>query len=46
MQEEKGTVVGWLHWHNGHEFEQAGRIDNGQGRLVCCSPRGRRVRYD
>ena len=23
---------------NGHEFEQALGVDDGQGRLVCCSP--------
>ena len=28
-------------WHrrlNGHEFEQALGVDDGQGILVCCSP--------
>ena len=28
-------------WHyplDGHEFEQAARIDDGQGRLACYSP--------
>ena len=43
-QEEKGTteyeVVGWHHWLNGHEFEQAPGACNGQGNLVCCSPWG------
>ena len=43
-QEEKGTtedeMVGWHHWHNGHEFEQAPGVGDGQGRLVCCSPWG------
>ena len=43
-QEEKGTtedeMVGWHHWLNGHEFEQALGIDDGQGGLVCCSPGG------
>ena len=42
-QEEMGTtedeMVGWHHWHNGHEFEQAPG-DEGQGGLACCSPRG------
>ena len=41
-QEEKGTaeeeMVGWHHWLNGHEFEQALGIDDRQGNLVCCSP--------
>ena len=34
-QEEKGTtedeMVGWHHWLNGHEFEQAPGIGDGQG---------------
>ena len=42
-QEEKGKtedkMVGWHHWLNGHEFEQAPGDGEGQGRLVCCSPR-------
>jgi len=43
-QEEKGTtedeMVGWHHWRNGHEFEQAPGVSDGQGSLVCCSPWG------
>ena len=31
-------MVGWHHWLNGHEFEQAPGVGDGQGRLVCCSP--------
>ena len=42
--EEKGTtedeMVGWHHWHNGHEFEQAMGDVEGQGSLVCYSPWG------
>ena len=42
MQEKKGTtedeMVGWHHWLNGLQFEQALGDDEGQGRLVCCSP--------
>ena len=34
-------MVGWHHPLDGHEFEQALRIVDGQGRLVCCSPWGR-----
>ena len=45
-QEEKGTtedeMVGWHHWLDGHEFEQAPRVGDGQGSLVCCSPWGRK----
>ena len=41
-QEEKGTTederVGWDHWLDGHEFEQAPGGGDGQGSLACCSP--------
>ena len=41
-QEEKGTteneVVVWHHWLDGHEFEQALGVDEGQRSLLCCSP--------
>ena len=30
----------WHHWLDGHEFEQAPGIGDGQRRLVCCSPWG------
>ena len=33
-------VVGWHRQLNGHEFEQALGDGEGQGCLVCCSPRG------
>ena len=43
-QEEKGTkedkIVGWHHWLNGHEFEQAPGGSEGQESLVCCRPWG------
>ena len=43
-QEEKGMtedeMVGWHHWLNEHEFEQAPGVGDGQGSLVCCSPWG------
>ena len=43
-QEEKGMtedeMVGWHHWLNGQEFEQAPGINDGQESLVCCSPWG------
>ena len=35
-------VVGWHHRLNGHEFEQALEVGNGQGGLVCCSPQYRK----
>ena len=45
-QEEKGTteyeLVRWHHQLDGHEFEQAPRVGDGQGSLVCCSPWGRK----
>ena len=41
-QEEKGMtedeMVGWHHWLDGHEFEQALGVGDGQGSLECCSP--------
>ena len=47
--EEKGMtedeMVGWHHWFNGHEFEQAPRNSEGQGSLVCCSPWGHEESY-
>ena len=33
-------MVGWHHRLNGHEFEQALGVGEGQGSLVCRSPRG------
>ena len=43
-QEEKGMtedeMVGWHHQLNGHEFEQAPGVGDGQGGLACCGPRG------
>ena len=43
-QKEKGMtedeMVRWHHWLNGHEFEQAPGVGDGQGSLSCYSPRG------
>ena len=43
-QEEKGTtedeMVGWHCWLDGHEFEHAPGVGDGQGNLACCSPWG------
>ena len=50
--EEKGTtedeMVGWHHRLDGHEFEQALGVGDGQGSPVCCSPWGglQRVGHD
>ena len=41
-QEEKVTtedeMVGWHHWLDGHEFEQALGVGVRQGSLACYSP--------
>ena len=43
-QKQKETtedeMVGWHHWLDGHEFEQAPGVGDGQGSLACCSPWG------
>ena len=43
-QKEKGTtedkMVGWHHWLDGHEFEKALGVGDGQGGLVCWRPWG------
>ena len=43
-QEEKGMtedeMAGWHHRLDGHEFEQAPGVGDGQGNLVCCGPQG------
>ena len=45
-RQEKGTtedeMVGWHHQLDGHEFEQALGVGDGQKSLVCCSPWGRK----
>ena len=33
-------MVEWYHQLNGHEFEQTPGNREGQGSLMCCSPRG------
>ena len=35
-------MVGWHHRLDGHEFEQARGVGDGQGSLACCSPWGRK----
>ena len=40
-------MVGWHHRLDGHEYEQAPGVGDGQGSLVCCSPCvSQRVRHD
>ena len=49
-QEEKETtedeMVGWHHRPDGHEFEQALGLGEGQGSLACSSMELQRVRHD
>ena len=49
-REEKGTtedeMVAWYHRLDGHKFEYAPGIGDGQGSLLCCSPWSCRVRHD
>ena len=49
-QEGKGTtedeMIGWYHWLDGREFQQALEIGDGQGNLARCSLWFRRVRRD
>ena len=49
-QEEKEAtedkMVGWPHRLDGHKFEQALGVGDGQGSLACCSSWGHRVRHD
>ena len=35
-------MVGWHHWLDGRESEQAPGVCDGQGGLACCSPWGRK----
>ena len=46
-REEKGTtvdeMVGWHHQLDGHTFEQAPGVGDGQGSLACCSRRGHKT---
>ena len=41
LMKEKGAtedeMVGWHHWFNRHEFEQAPGDSEGRGSLMCCS---------
>ena len=49
-QEEKGTtedeMVGWHHRLNGHRFGWTPRVGDGQGGLMFCGSRSRRVGHD
>ena len=39
-------MVGWHHRLDGHGFEQALGVGDGQGGLACCSPWGHRVGHN
>ena len=49
-QEEKRAtedeMVGWCHQFNRHELGQTLGDGEGQGGLMCCCPRGRRVGHE
>ena len=38
-------MVGWHHRLNGHEFELAPGVNDGQGSLACCSSWGYKESY-
>ena len=38
----EGEMVGWHQQLDGHEFEQALGVGDGQGSLACCSLWGRK----
>ena len=35
--QQRKKMIGWHHWLEGHEFEQAPGVGNGQRNLACCS---------
>ena len=37
-QMTEDEMVGWHHQLNGHEFEQAARVGDGEGSPACYSP--------
>ena len=43
---KQDEMVGWHHQLDGHEFEQALGVGDGQGSLACCSPWAHRVGHD
>ena len=42
----ESEIVAWHHRFDGHEFEQALGVGDGQGGLMCYSPWGHRVRHN
>ena len=45
-QQRMRWLDGWHYRLNGHKFEQALEVGDGQGGLACCSPCGGRVGHD
>ena len=41
----KDELVGWHHQLDGHEFEQAPGVGDGQESLECCTSRGHKESY-
>ena len=39
----ENEIIGWHHWHIGHEFEQSRAENEGQGSLACCNPWDRKA---
>ena len=39
-------MIGWHHWLDGHESDQAPSVGDGLGSLACCSPGSCEVRHD
>ena len=39
-EDEEDEKVGWHHWFDEHEFEQAPEVSDGEGSMACCSPGG------
>ena len=50
VRKEKGVtedeMVGWHHRLDGHEFEKAPGVSDGQGNLACCNSWGLKVGQD
>ena len=42
MPNSEDEMAGWHHQLNGHEFEQAPGVADGQGGLACCDSWGRK----
>ena len=43
MTEDEMVGISWHHQLDGHEFEKALGVGDGQGGLMCCSPWGHKV---